>query len=139
MKYLYSLIVIIVGLPLAFVGLMYGASELGGEVVTLQRANSDGTRSDVRIWIVSQGDTEWIEHGDKQAHWINQLTTSPRLSLTRHGETRDYLATPDPDSHALYHQLRQQKYGWADSLVALLVGGGSDDCAGVPVRLEPLR
>lgn len=138
MEYLYSLVVIITGLPLAIVGLIYGASKLGGEVVTLQRANSEGTHSDVRIWIVSQGDTAWIEHGDKQTQWINLLTTSPRLKLTRQGETRDYLAAPDPDSHAIYHELRQRKYGWADSLIALLTGASSD-CAGVPVRLELLH
>jgi len=110
----------------------------GGEVVTLQRENSDGTHSDVRIWIVDQGDTAWIEHGDKQTHWIDHLTRSPRLKLTRHSETRDYLAVPDPGSHAIYHELRQKKYGWADSLIALL-SGASSDCTGVPVRLVPLH
>ena len=50
---------IIIGLPLLFFILLYGASELGGEVVTLQRTNSDGSSGNLRIWIVDLGDSKW--------------------------------------------------------------------------------
>jgi hypothetical protein len=114
---------------------IYGASELGGEVVTLHRAEADGVVSEVRVWIVDNDGLSWIEHGDADSYWIAQLPDSPNLVLTREGRTISYVGTSDPDSHDLYHQLRRQKYGWADQLVGL-IGGGGTECTGVPVRLQ---
>jgi hypothetical protein len=42
------------------------------------------------------------------------------------------------DADALYHQLRREKYGIADQIVALITGA-SEECAGVPVRLQLTR
>ena len=54
--------------------LMMGASELGGEVVTLIRPEPDGSTSEIRLWIVDADGQSWIEHGDGEAFWINRLT-----------------------------------------------------------------
>ena len=135
MKILLWPMAIIIGLPLLFFILLYGASELGGEVVTLQRTNSDGHSGNVRIWIVDLGDSSWIEHGDRQSYWITQLSESPRVTLTRNGKTLDYVGSADPDSHQLYHKLRREKYTWADSFIELMGGGGGASCTSVPVRL----
>ncbi|NOX51105.1 MAG: hypothetical protein GXP16_11320 [Gammaproteobacteria bacterium] len=137
MKVLYWVIGIVLGVPALLVIVMYGASELGGEVVTLDRAEENGDVSQVRVWIVDKNGLSWIEHGEAESHWIVQLLDSPNIVLTREGRTINYIGTSDPDSHDLYHQLRRQKYSWADQVVGLF-GGGSAKCSGVPVRLQSI-
>lgn len=135
MKIVRVLAGIALGIPLLFVVVLYGASEIGGEVVTLDRNDASGDVSGVRIWIVDADGKSWIEHGDSTASWFTRLSESPKLVLTRSGERGEYLATPDPESHDLYHQLRRQKYGLADQLIEWLTGNAGD-CPGIPVRLE---
>ena len=136
MKILLIVTGLIVAIPVLFLVTMYGASELGGEVVTLERSEASGGTSDVRLWIVDEGESAWIEHGDPQAHWISQLAADPDVTIVRDGRSATYQAAPDPANHARYHQLREAKYGWADQVVGWLGGGSSADCTGVPVRLE---
>ena len=135
MKVVYWLVGVVLGIPALMMIVMYGASELGGEVVTLDRAEASGDVSQVRIWIVDQDNQSWIEHGDADSFWITQLPESPSVVLSREGRSTNYVGTPDPNSHDLYHQLRSQKYGWADQVVALF-SGGSAECEGIPVRLS---
>jgi hypothetical protein len=97
LKALYWLVGIILGIPLILVVLQYGASELGGEVVTLDRAEANGELSQVRIWIVDEGDTSWVEHQDPSAFWITRLADSPDITLNRGDETATYAGQPDPD------------------------------------------
>ena len=94
-----------------------------------------GEQSRVRIWIVDQGGVSWVEHGQPDAHWISRLVDAPDIVLTRDGQIVNYTGAPDPDAHALYHELRREKYGWADQLIEMLGGGGAD-CTGLPVRLQ---
>ena len=136
MKVIAWLLAVIVGLPILFIALIYAASELGGEVVTLSRIEANGEVSQVRVWIVDEDDKAWIEHGGPDAYWISSLTAAPEIQLTRNGQNTTYIGVPDPDAHALYHQLRQTKYGIADQIVGI-VGPDTDDCDGIPVRLEP--
>ena len=139
MKVLYWVIGVIVAIPVLLFGTIYGASELGGEVVTLARANGDGEVSAVRVWIVDEGGSTWIEHGAADAFWITKLADDPEVLVTRDGRPQTFLGSPDPDAHDQYHRLRQAKYGWADGVVAVLGGGGPDDCQGVPVRLQSVN
>ncbi len=136
MKWVVRLIGLLLALPVLLVLLIYGASELGGEVVTLDRAQADGSVSPVRIWIADQDGRSWVEHGEPDAFWITRLAESPELSLTRKGHTDRYRGVPDRGAHELYHRLRREKYGLADRFLALLLGS-ADACPGVPVRLEP--
>ncbi len=136
MKIVAWLLAVILGVPILFIALVYAASELGGEVVTLSRSEANGEVSQVRVWIVDDGGKAWVEHGAPDAHWILQLSEVPQVVLTRNGEDTTYIGTPDPDAHALYHQLRRAKYGVADQIVGIM-GPGAEDCDGVPVRLEP--
>lgn len=135
MKVIYWLVGFIVGVPVLLLAVMYGASELGGEVVTLDRAEANGDVSKVRIWIVDKDDLSWVEHGEAESFWITQLADSPGVVLSREGQTTKYVGMPDPNAHDLYHQLRSEKYGWADQVIALFAGDPAE-CQGVPVRLQ---
>jgi hypothetical protein len=135
MKILYWVLGLLLGVPLLFFIVMFGASELGGEVVTLERPEANGESSQIRVWIVDHEDIALVEHGDPDSYWIDRLGTSNDVILTRDGETLTYVGTPDPDAHDLYHELRREKYGWADQLIGYL-GGGDENCQGIPVRLR---
>ena len=136
MRWIWTAIAVVLGVPLVFMGSIYAASELGGEVVVLHRASPEGSADRVRVWIVEDDTGTWIEHGSPDAHWIRRLTENATLELERDGTAAAYRATPDPAAHARYHELRQAKYGWADDYVALVTSSASE-CTAVPVRLDP--
>jgi hypothetical protein len=135
MKVIYWVIGIVIGIPTLLLIVMYGASEMGGEVVTLERPEQNGETSSVRIWIVDDGGASWIEHGDADSFWINQLAESPRVVLSRGGQTTSFVGIADRNSHDLYHKLRREKYSWADQVVELF-SGSAKECQGTPVRLQ---
>ena len=135
MKYAYWFLGLLVGIPVLLIGIPIAASELGGEVVTLERAEEDGESSRIRIWIVDSDGASWIEHGDSESYWMSRLKTSNEVILDRAGQSQPYEGTLDPGSHDFYHDLRRQKYSWADQLIELL-SGGRESCDGIPVRLH---
>jgi len=134
-KTIYWLIGGIIAVPILLIAMVYGVSEVGGEVVTLFRPEPGGSHSSVRIWIVDDRGVSWIEHGDPDSYWIGQLQQSPQLTLIRDGEEKIYRAATDPAAHDQYHRLRYEKYGFADDIVAQFSGTGGD-CGAVPVRLD---
>ena len=136
MKWICIAVGVLVGLPLAFIVMMYAASELGGEVAVLHRTSADGSVDRVRVWIVEDGATAWVEHGMPDAPWIVRLPRDSTVTLERNGTPLLYRASADLESHARYHALRRQRYGFASQLVDWL-GGDADTCQGTPVRLEP--
>jgi hypothetical protein len=134
MKWLgYGIGLLIAGVALFF-GLIYAASELGGEVVVLHRKAADGSTTRVRLWIVEDGERTWIEHGAPDAAWMTMLAEDPEITLERHGQVNRYRAHIDPGAHARYHALRREDYGVADQIVAW-VSGDVNECEGVPVRI----
>jgi hypothetical protein len=135
MKYVYWVLGLLVGISVLLIGIPIVVSELGGEVVTLERAEEDGESSRIRIWIVDNNEASWIEHGDSESYWMDHLQTSNGIVLDREGQTQIYEGTLDPDSHNLYHDLRRQKYSWADQVIEML-SGGRESCDGIPVRLH---
>ena len=137
MKILKWIVGIVLAIPIVIFGMTYGASELSGEVITLDRKLEDGSVSSVRLWIVDQDGQAWIEHGDPASYWMSQLANDPVLTITRNGVTAQYQAIPDPEAHRLYHELRTAKYTWGDAVVEMFAGANAD-CTSVPVRLTPL-
>lgn len=137
MRMLVILIGSVLAAAVAFIVSIYVASEVGGEVVVLERKAPDGSTDRVRLWVVDDQDAAWIEHGAVDSHWMAALTADPTLVLERKGEPRLYRAYADPGMHKHYHDLRRQKYGFADWYVGLL-GGEGDACQSVPVRIEAI-
>ena len=104
---------------------MPGLTEIAGE---------EGKTRAVRLWIVVDGLSSWIEHRGSSSFWIKQLVENPELKLERDGVTKIYHARADLESHALVHRLLNEKYGIIDSIIRML-SGEADRCPGVPVRL----
>ena len=135
MRILFKIISEFVALVIAFFVLMLGLSEIGGEVVTLTKPLESGEQQTVRLWIVDQDGSAWLEHGDPSSFWIKNLSKNPQLTVERNGKTEIYQAMADPDSHELVHKLLRDKYGAIDAVIRLL-GGEADRCPGVPVHLS---
>ena len=135
MKWLWLAVAVVLGVPVLFFAAVYGASELGGEVVVLHRAAPDGSTDPVRVWIIDDPAGVWLEHGEADAHWIRRLADHPAVTVERGGVAAAYIATPDLAAHERYHELRRAEYGWADAVVEFATGDASQ-CPGVPVRIE---
>ena len=135
-----KLVVILISIAIVYGILMFGLSELGGEVATLVRPEADGSNKNIRVWIVDVDNKSWIEHGDSESYWIKQLSKNSELFIIRKGEEKKYLAFTDRDSHDFYHNLRREKYGLSDKMLDILAFGATskENCEGIPVRLEKI-
>jgi hypothetical protein len=138
MKNFLKLVVILISVAIVYRVLMFGLSELGGEVATLVRPEADGSNKNIRVWIVDADNKSWIEHGDSESYWIKQLSNNSELLIIREGEEKKYIAFADRDSHDLYHNLRREKYGFSDKMLDILAFGATskENCESIPVRLE---
>mgnify|MGYP001210926767 FL=1 len=137
MKIILKTVVLLISLILIYGSLMIGLSELGGEVVTLIRPEPDGN-SKIRVWIVDQDQSSWIEHGDEESFWIKQLEKDNKIVIIRNQQEKKYIASIDKSSHDFYHSLRREKYGLADRMLDALSFGATSrqNCTGVPVLLK---
>ena len=140
MKIFFKLVVVLLSVSIVYGVLMFGFSELGGEVATLVRPEADGSNKNIRVWIVDADNKSWIEHGDSESYWIRGLIDDSGIFITREGEEKKYLAFADRDSHDLYHNLRREKYGFSDKMLDILAFGATskENCEGIPVRLEKI-
>ena len=140
MKKFLKLVVILISIAIVYGVLMFGLSELGGEVATLVRPEADGSNKNIRVWIVDADNKSWIEHGDSESYWIRGLIDDSGIFITREGDKKKYLAFADRDSHDFYHKLRREKYGLSDKMLDILSFGATskENCEGIPVRLEKI-
>jgi hypothetical protein len=105
------------------------------EVVVLHTTGADGARQTTRLWIVDDADGAWLRAGHDGSSWFRDLEARPDVEVERGGETLAVRAVPsrDPADRARINALTATKYGWAESLYAM-VGGGD---VAIPIRLEP--
>ena len=136
----FKLVIILISIAIVYGVLMFGLSELGGEVATLVRPEADGSNKNIRVWIVDADNKSWIAHGDSESYWIRGLIDDSGIFITREGEEKKYLAFTDRDSHDFYHNLRREKYGLSDKMLDILAFGATskENCEGIPVRLEKI-
>jgi hypothetical protein len=105
------------------------------EVVVLHTTGADGASHTTRLWIVDDVDGAWLRGGNPGSSWLRDLEARPDVEVERGGETLGVRAFPshDPADRARINALTATKYGWAESLYAM-VGGGR---VAIPIRLEP--
>jgi len=137
MKRTFKVFGVLLGLVVLYGVLGIALSELGGEVATLTRPESDGSTKNVRVWIVDSDNNSWIEHGSVESYWIKQSNSGVEVSVTRNEKKEKYEAFNDRESHDFYHNLRREKYAFADKMLDILFFGttSKENCSGVPVRL----
>ena len=137
MKFFLKLVVVLSSAAVVYMVLTLGLSELGGEVVTLARPEADGSTKNVRVWIVDSNNNSWIEHGTDESYWIEQSSNGIEVSVIRNKKKEKYEAFNDNESHDFYHNLRSEKYAFADKMLDILTFGATskENCSGVPVRL----
>ena len=137
MKRTFKVIAILLGVVVLYGVSLVALSELGGEVVTLARPESDGSTKNIRVWIVDSDNNSWIEHGTDESYWIKQSTDEVEVSVIRDEKKQKYEAFTDREAHDFYHNLRREKYTFADKMLDILSFGATskENCSGVPVRL----
>ena len=125
----------LIGTVLLLVAFVFGVSEAGGEVVTLETSGADGSVQETRLWVVDADDHAWLRSGVPTSGWFVRLEANPEVRVTRDGKTASYLAEPvrDPETRDRIHALMAEKYGWAETIVA----ASRDGTASVPVKLVP--
>lgn len=123
------------GLFALFIALVFGISEVGGEVVTLETRDAQGEPQQTRLWVVDHEGHAWLRSGAPESGWFLRLETNPDVSLTRDGTTAAYRAEPvrDPTVRDRIHALMLEKYTFAERFVAAT----RDGTHSVPVRLVP--
>ena len=136
MRRLVFALVMVTIAALGFVGLIYGVSELGAEIVTVRTTDTSGTTVDTRLWIVDHQDAAWLRSGMASNGWYVRITGNPAVEIERNGSWTRMQAEPihDPDIRDRIHALMAEKYGLADRFISML----RDGAASVPIRLEPL-
>ena len=137
MKRTFKFIALLLGAIVLYGTSLVALSELGGEVATLTRPESDGSTKNIRVWIVDSDNKSWIEHGTDESYWIKQSTDEVEVSVIRDEKKQKYEAITDRAAHDFYHNLRREKYTFADKMLDILSLGSTskENCSGVPVRL----
>jgi len=137
MRRLRKILAVLLAVALALgVGIM-GASELGGEIVTLSTSGPDGD-SETRIWVVDDLGHAWLRAGSPGNGWLQRIDANPDVTVERAGQTTRFRAVPvrdDPGIRDRIHELMRQKYTWADQIVSLMRDGSGS----VPIRLDPVE
>tara|TARA_B100001750_G_scaffold194341_1_gene165698 strand:- start:32 stop:454 length:423 start_codon:yes stop_codon:yes gene_type:complete len=137
MKKTFKVFGVLLGVVVLYGVLIVALSELGGEVATLARPESDGSTKNIRVWIVDSDNISWIEHGTDESYWIKQSSDGVEVSVIRDEKEEKYKALTDSESHDFYHNLRREKYAFADKMLDVLSFGATskENCSGVPVKL----
>jgi hypothetical protein len=122
-------------LAVLFVGSLFAASELGGEVVRLTTFDASGTAFHTHLWVVDTDGSSWLRAGNPSSGWLVRIRSEPHVLVERSGTEERYRAVPvpDPATRDRIHALMRQKYGWADHYISLV----RDGTRSVAVRLEP--
>ena len=137
MRRLRKVLAVVLAAALALGIGIFGASELGGEIVTLG-TSSPGGEAHTRIWVVDDAGHAWLRAGSPGSGWLVRIDANPDVTLERVGQITRYHAVPvrnDPTLRDRIHALMREKYTWADRVVSLM----RDSSKSVPIRLDPVE
>lgn len=116
---------------------IFGASELGGEIVTLHTNAPDG-EAETRVWVVDGAGHAWLRAGNPSNGWLVRIDANPDVVVERNGQSTRFNAVPvrdDPAARERIHALMREKYTWADWVVSQI----GDRTKSVPIRLDPVE
>jgi hypothetical protein len=118
------------------IGSVFGASELGGEVVTLDTVDASGAHRATHLWVVDDAGFAWLRSGAPGSEWLARIDANPDVEVERGGVLQRVRAVPVRQANVRdrIHALMREKYGWADRLIS----GVRDPARSVAVRLEPV-
>ncbi|HTO06783.1 MAG TPA: nitroreductase/quinone reductase family protein [Myxococcota bacterium] len=135
MRLLARILFLVLLLGVSFVGLIFAASEFGGEGVVLHTHDGSADRT-THLWVVDDGGFAWLRAGVPGTGWLKRIEANPDVTVERGGQTFHFRAVPihEPAIRDRIHELMRQKYAWADKFVSML----RDPKGSVPVRLEPV-
>jgi len=135
MRILIRVVVGVVALAVIFVAVTFGASEFGGEIVTLETSDAEGGTAETRLWVIDHGGAVWLRAGVPTSGWLIRIEQNDAVRVTRANQARRYRAVPvyDPAVRDAVHRGMLRKYGWAEQLIATVRDGSQS----VPVRLDP--
>lgn len=111
---------ILVGLAVLALGLQILASERV-EVVEVHTKDPGGEPKTTRVWIVDKDGRQFLRAGDQGSGWFGRLSEDPHITVTRHGETRSYTATPRPALTPEINRLMKQKYTWSETIIGIMI------------------
>ncbi len=134
MRIAIRIVLVLAGVIVALVTIgIFGAES--GAVIVLHTTGADGASQTTRLWIVDDSDGAWLRAGHDGLPWFRDLEARPDVAIERGEETLAARAVPsrDPADHARINALTATKYGWAESLHAMV----SDVDVMIPIRLEP--
>jgi len=110
------------------------ATPLVGEVVTLHTLADGGQWQTTPLWVVDFDDASYLRAGSGAASgWVLRLRAHPEAKLERGGELLEVHLIEEPARRDAVHREMAEKYGWADSFVALMSG---DRAKSIPLRIE---
>jgi hypothetical protein len=124
---------VIVGIPVVFAALIFGASELGGESVTLYTRDAAGEEHATPLWVVELDGFQYLRAGNRSSAWYARLEVQPRVRMERGGEVGDYVAVPEPGKVPEVDALMAHEYGLADRIVDIMRNPENS----VAVRMQP--
>lgn len=115
------------------VGVIFGASELGGEVVVLRTRDGSAAVHETSLWVIEEGESLWLRAGDPSSGWLARLRANPEVELERAGEAKPYRANVVPERSEWLNGQLAERYGWADWVIDTTLGGRD----ATAVRLDP--
>lgn len=135
MRWLIRGVITVVLLGVAVGGTIMGASEMGGEIVTLRTRDAGGEWVETRLWVVEDDGSAWLRAGGPTSGWFVRLEAEPAIEVERGGTTATYTAVPvrDPVRRDRTHALMAEHYGLADRIIGLIRDGDQS----IAVRLDP--
>jgi len=129
-----SILPLLVLAVVGFAGLVYVASEYGGEVVILRTQDAGGRVYETHVWIVDEGPTQWLRAGSSNSQWYRRLVDHPEVEVERQGVPHRYKALPMASATSHVNDLMALRYGWADWVISWV----RDSNNSVAIRLDPL-
>ena len=132
MSWILRILLTLIGLVVGVFLLQWVASE-SGEVVVLSTVDSAGS-SETRLWVADHEGAQYLRTGDPTSSWYRRLVANPRVGLVRGDIRMGYDAQPEPEMRDTVNRLLNEKYGWADDFIGLMVDWDN----AVAVRLVPV-